>query len=53
MAVAYGFADYEVSIHAPARGATSERHDLHLSGQVSIHAPARGATATPISAPVG
>jgi len=35
----------EVSIHAPARGAT--RGDMRNLGQyfVSIHAPARGATA--------
>ncbi len=33
-----------VSIHAPARGATSTRHDVGAFFGVSIHAPARGAT---------
>ena len=35
-----------VSIHAPARGATTPRRCLHSKGYVSIHAPARGATTT-------
>ncbi len=34
----------EVSIHAPARGATRHRVDVAGEKQVSIHAPARGAT---------
>ncbi len=34
-----------VSIHAPARGATSPAHGCERHGDVSIHAPARGATA--------
>ena len=34
----------EVSIHAPARGATLIIFFCHISGLVSIHAPARGAT---------
>ena len=34
----------EVSIHAPARGATQRRGHLSARGTVSIHAPARGAT---------
>ncbi len=33
-----------VSIHAPARGATLDRHEKQLENHVSIHAPARGAT---------
>ena len=33
-----------VSIHAPARGATSQGAEADLPGFVSIHAPARGAT---------
>jgi len=40
-----GFADeIEVSIHAPARGATREFYIDFTSPRVSIHAPARGAT---------
>ena len=34
----------EVSIHAPARGATQLREVMLDGAQVSIHAPARGAT---------
>ena len=34
----------EVSIHAPARGATSDRRISRSRISVSIHAPARGAT---------
>ncbi len=34
----------EVSIHAPARGATPKRVPLPQPCHVSIHAPARGAT---------
>ena len=34
----------EVSIHAPARGATRSALHSTLYGPVSIHAPARGAT---------
>ena len=37
-------ADMEVSIHAPARGATREGEELEAAVNVSIHAPARGAT---------
>ena len=39
----------EVSIHAPARGATGHvsREQAHID--VSIHAPARGATADELS----
>ena len=33
-----------ISIHAPARGATSEGGSFSQSGTISIHAPARGAT---------
>ena len=33
-----------VSIHAPGRGATRERHRRTLTQHVSIHAPGRGAT---------
>ncbi len=35
-----------VSIHAPARGATSREDYLEYHESVSIHAPARGATTT-------
>ena len=34
----------DVSIHAPARGATQLEYILVIFGKVSIHAPARGAT---------
>jgi len=34
----------DVSIHAPARGATREKTKLADKLEVSIHAPARGAT---------
>ena len=36
----------DVSIHAPARGATLKRRIAKVDVAVSIHAPARGATAT-------
>ena len=35
---------FRVSIHAPARGVTSETWRTQLMILVSIHAPARGAT---------
>ncbi len=38
----------EVSIHAPARGATDGLHGCAERLQVSIHAPARGATFLPL-----
>ena len=34
----------QISIHAPARGATSQGWIESLSRKISIHAPARGAT---------
>ena len=34
----------KISIHAPARGATSINRDVYLFHKISIHAPARGAT---------
>ena len=34
----------EISIHAPARGATASNADIAKHLQISIHAPARGAT---------
>ncbi len=37
----------EVSIHAPARGATGDVRCLGSGNDVSIHAPARGATIYP------
>ena len=40
-------ADYEISIHAPPRGATLE--DLDPSIIISIHAPPRGATGRGLS----
>ncbi len=36
--------EFFVSIHAPARGATSSNRVYSIGGGVSIHAPARGAT---------
>ena len=39
------FQEVEVSIHAPAWGATSSKTSSSISPQVSIHAPAWGATA--------
>ena len=36
----------EISIHAPARGATKMLADMFLRNYISIHAPARGATFT-------
>ncbi len=39
-----GLDDTEVSIHAPARGATDRTGRQRSPGRVSIHAPARGAT---------
>ena len=36
--------DDTISIHAPARGATSDRSQTEKVGNISIHAPARGAT---------
>ena len=33
-----------ISIHAPAKGATSFDQPAHLAKQISIHAPAKGAT---------
>ena len=47
-AVADALERFEVSIHAPARGATAGRRDTARNGQVSIHAPARGATTLPV-----
>ena len=40
----------EVSIHAPARGATSPFGDMLIRLGVSIHAPARGATKADVKA---
>ena len=41
----FGGRDIAVSIHAPARGATIDRHVAEAARErVSIHAPARGAT---------
>ena len=34
----------EISIHAPARGATGAVYDEERQAHISIHAPARGAT---------
>jgi len=42
VAIVLGF--YDVSIHAPARGATLRIVQQMLGHAVSIHAPARGAT---------
>ena len=35
---------YQISIHAPARGATAQKIISYNSYIISIHAPARGAT---------
>ena len=40
-----GFQDVEISIHAPARGATVLISPIDAVTPISIHAPARGATA--------
>ena len=37
---------FEISIHAPAWGATKVRHDSGRHTGISIHAPAWGATIT-------
>ena len=37
-------ADYKISIHAPARGATDGKLANAFLADISIHAPARGAT---------
>ena len=43
------FIDNEISIHAPAKGATRQPHgELHEKA-ISIHAPAKGATAMTVS----
>ncbi len=39
-----GVLGVDVSIHAPARGATVDRISIPVIAHVSIHAPARGAT---------
>ena len=39
--------DKPISIHAPARGATSNSISVSVPYQISIHAPARGATFLP------
>ena len=44
---------YCVSIHAPARGATSCVHPDNSGSAVSIHAPARGATRMAVNTIVG
>ena len=41
----------DVSIHAPARGATQPGHSKPTPDAVSIHAPARGATQSCIVKP--
>ena len=42
-ALAYAF-HMDISIHAPARGATKTGSQLSFTTCISIHAPARGAT---------
>ena len=37
-------AKIDISIHAPARGATSDNRKHYSTDSISIHAPARGAT---------
>ena len=41
--------DLDVSIHAPAKGATCPGRDGHCHCKVSIHAPAKGATGVLVS----
>ena len=38
----------DISIHAPAKGATREVLDVQISTLISIHAPAKGATTSPV-----
>ena len=38
---------YNISIHAPAKGATLSTADVAYFAPISIHAPAKGATAVP------
>ena len=45
-ALAYAF-HMDISIHAPARGATKTGSQLSFTTCISIHAPARGATILP------
>ena len=45
MGITINITSLDVSIHAPARGATALRDGFGRSVLVSIHAPARGATA--------
>ncbi len=40
---------FNISIHAPARGATTYKKGYRPSIKISIHAPARGATGTKIA----
>ena len=40
----------EISIHAPAKGATKTASDYVLHNYISIHAPAKGATQAKINA---
>ncbi len=35
---------FEISIHAPTRGATDNQRDFYRHNDISIHAPTRGAT---------
>ncbi len=42
--VANAMANYIISIHAPARGATTRYAPMCILIGISIHAPARGAT---------
>ena len=41
----HSISQFTVSIHAPAKGATTLTHSIPLHSVVSIHAPAKGATA--------
>ena len=38
------FKRYDISIHAPAKGATAEGENASQGTDISIHAPAKGAT---------
>ena len=40
---AFGF-EYEISIHAPVKGATTSRQRPTVFQNISIHAPVKGAT---------
>ena len=42
--IRFAYANYEISIHAPAWGATKGVQATVIHSEISIHAPAWGAT---------